>query len=671
MRIHGVEETDLDGQPTHFLVMEYVEGQTLRALQEELSVVPEELCRHIAREVAKGLGAVHDAGVIHRDLKPENILITRDHVVKVMDLGMARPLGDMTRLSEPGAFVGSVQYAAPEQFRAGGSEVDARADLYALGRVLYELATGRVLFRSLDVAAIVDRVLSEKPRPAGALNPQLSPFFEEAVHCLLEKEREARFPSAAELLQILEEGEDSRWWRERATSIRAVTRKPLRRIRVRRETALYGRESEIQELEALFERTRTGEGQVVLIEGEAGIGKTRLVDEFVAGLSERGEDVNFLFGSYPPAGAATAAGAFSTAFREHFGGETLDEILGRYVTETSVLIPAFAALLRGEPAPEGTEPLTRDSIHAVFLQSARTLSTERPTIVLIDDLHYAPDEGRSLFAALSIALAGHRVLLVGTARHGVPESWLAELERLENATRIGLSRLGPKDLTRLLIEAFGSERLAEELGFKLAVKSDGNPFFVFEIIRSLRDHSLISQTPEGSWVITDRVQNIELPSTVLDLIQLRLSALEREERELLDVAACCGFEFDATLVAEAVEENRIPAIRIFAHMERVHRLVRSAGRGFVFDHDQIRGALYESLPEVLREAYHAALGEALEARVGTSPDQVEGKVAVDLCQHFLRGGRGARAVVYLLRALEHLQNGHLNGPLVELADDAL
>jgi serine/threonine protein kinase len=93
----------------HFLVMEYVEGQTLADLLTELERVPEELCRHVAREICKGLAAVHAAGVIHRDLKPENVLITADHVVKVMDLGVARLADEQLRLSKSGAFVGSVE----------------------------------------------------------------------------------------------------------------------------------------------------------------------------------------------------------------------------------------------------------------------------------------------------------------------------------------------------------------------------------------------------------------------------------------------------------------------------------------------------------------------------------------------------------------------------------
>ncbi len=121
---------EVDGRTVLFLAMEYVEGQTVRSLLEELGRVPEQLCRHIGCEVAKALATIHEAGVVHRDLKPENILITADHTVKVMDLGLAYIGDEAIRLSQAGWFVGSVLYAAPERFR--DRNVDARSDLYDL-----------------------------------------------------------------------------------------------------------------------------------------------------------------------------------------------------------------------------------------------------------------------------------------------------------------------------------------------------------------------------------------------------------------------------------------------------------------------------------------------------------------------------------------------------------
>ena len=99
VRTLDVDAITVGGTQQNFLVMEYVEGQTLRGLLEELTRVPEELCRHIGREMAKGLAAIHAAGAVHRDLKPENVLITKEHAVKVMDLGVAQLAGESLRLS--------------------------------------------------------------------------------------------------------------------------------------------------------------------------------------------------------------------------------------------------------------------------------------------------------------------------------------------------------------------------------------------------------------------------------------------------------------------------------------------------------------------------------------------------------------------------------------------
>jgi tetratricopeptide (TPR) repeat protein len=656
------------GTATCFLVMEYVEGQTLSDLLRELERVPEELCRHVAREICKGLAAVHDAGVVHRDLKPENVLITPDHVVKVMDLGVAKLSDEAMKLSRSGAFVGSVEYAAPEQFKGG--DVDGRTDLHALGVLLYELASGSHPYRGGTFHEVLGRVCDEEPRRLGDVNPQLSAFFEEVVHTLLVKDRRGRFASATQLLSVLEEGEDSAWWHDRARQLQEETKRPIRRIRIPRETAVHGREDELAKLGSLYEQARSEDGQVVLIEGEAGIGKSRLVDEFVARVHARGDEVNFLFGSYPPGGAATADGAFSAAYREHLG----EAGSAAYLPDNQLLAPAFDALLRGEGAPEGAQQLSPGSLQTCFARATQSLAAERVTIVLIDDLHFAPEEGRALFSSLAMAIPGHRVLLIGSTRPGTPEAWRAGLTRLAQVTLLPVQRLGPKHLVRLLADSLGSTRLAEDLAGKIAVKSDGNPFFVFEIIRGLREGQFIQQSESGTWQSTRIIDEIEIPSSVLDLVNARVASLTEEERDLLDVACCCGFEFDATIVGDALGAARIPTLKRFAQIEKKHRLVRCAGERFVFDHHQVQEALYAALPPQLAREYHAAIAEALESRTKAAegaPQELDGALSVDLCHHFLSGGRGASALRYLAPAQLHLLAGYLNAQMVELSERAL
>ena len=139
----GAEETE-DG-PVEFLVMEYVEGRTLADLIDDLGTVPEALILEIAAQTAAGLQAIHESGVVHRDLKPENVLVTSDHVVRIMDLGVARLLDGDANITAQGEFTGSLRYAAPEQFR--DEPVGPQVDLYALGILFHELATGENPFR--------------------------------------------------------------------------------------------------------------------------------------------------------------------------------------------------------------------------------------------------------------------------------------------------------------------------------------------------------------------------------------------------------------------------------------------------------------------------------------------------------------------------------------------
>jgi tetratricopeptide (TPR) repeat protein len=163
------------------------------------------------------------------------------------------------------------------------------------------------------------------------------------------------------------------------------------------------------------------------------------------------------------------------------------------------------------------------------------------------------------------------------------------------------------------------------------------------------------------------VREIEIPSSVQDLIQARIADLDEEEQEILDVAACCGFTFDPGLVAEAAGTARIPVLRRLAHLERKHRLVRSRGDRFAFDHHQVHEALYDALPASLSREYHAAIGEVLSAR-HPEPD---GATAADLCEHLLKGGQGEKALPILDGALGRLEKSYLNEQAVALADLAL
>ncbi len=630
--------------PGYYIAMEFVEGQTLRDLIRADAPLPEALCLHLAREVCAALRAIHAAGVVHRDLKPENILVTADHAVKVGDLGIARSLRS-TVASEGSAFAGTVLYAAPEQF--GEGEVDGSADLYALGLILCEMGTGAHPFAGEDAVAIMRRHLEAVPRAPSESNPGLSAFYDAVVATLTGKRREDRFPSAGALLDALEGREASRWWRETG---RGRAPRGARRHVAPRETPLVGRAGEMAALHAAFADAASGDGRLVLVEGEAGIGKSRLCEEFLDLLAARGEVFHDLRGSYAPGSGATGSGAFSTAYREHLGPEGLEDAVRGRLGTMERLAPAFAALLRGEPPPPGAEPLSRESMQAVFVRVTRSLAAERPVVLLLEDVHLAPVEAHALVLAMAPALRRERVLLLLTARPGGLEEWTLALGRAGDLRRLAPARLGAKDLARLLGEAFGSEHLAEDLSYMIATRSDGNPFFALEIVRGLREQGALARREDGSWRRTRVIDAIGVPSSVRELVLGRLAGLEPQDKDLLDLAACCGHEFDPLLVAEASGRGVLPALQRLGWIERRHRLVRSAGRCCVFDHHQVRETIYEGLMAPLREQYHLLLGGLLERR---GP-----QAAAEICEHFLRGAEPSRARPHLAAAFDRVERGY-------------
>jgi len=211
---HIIDITDFghtdDGRT--FVVMEFLEGESLGELLNREGPLPETRIVHIARQVASALGAAHAKGIVHRDVKPDNVFLVRrkdQDFVKVVDFGISKSMRssdlgeeDSPRLTQTGMVLGTPLYMSPEQAR-GDEELDARIDIYALGVIMFELATGHVPFTGPNYLAIISQVLNDPPRSPRELRPDLSDEFENIVLKALAKDRDDRYQTTAEVVADL------------------------------------------------------------------------------------------------------------------------------------------------------------------------------------------------------------------------------------------------------------------------------------------------------------------------------------------------------------------------------------------------------------------------------------------------------------------------------------
>jgi predicted ATPase/Tfp pilus assembly protein PilF len=255
-----------ESEGLRFIVMEYVEGATLK---QRVSAGPLDWSTVVALgyQIADALQAAHASGIIHRDIKSSNIIVTPHERAKVLDFGIAKraasvqPDDPTCEATQFGLVMGTANYMSPEQ--ALGGVVDARSDLFSLGVVLYEMATGRLPFAGKNPYDTIDRIVRQAPEPIASISPTIPPALEQIIYRCLEKRPDDRFSSAAELRSHLS-GIDN----ASATAVRY--RLPVHSL-PQQLTRFIGRQREIATIRALLKETR-----LVTLTGPAGIGKTRL-----------------------------------------------------------------------------------------------------------------------------------------------------------------------------------------------------------------------------------------------------------------------------------------------------------------------------------------------------------------------------------------------------------
>jgi predicted ATPase len=618
-----------------YVVMELVEGTSLRVLA--ANPVPAERTVGIARQIAEALAVAHAANVVHRDIKPDNVMVRPDGYVKLLDFGLARQhyatvsAGPTQQATDPGMIIGTVGYMAPEQAR--GEIAAPEADIFSFGVLLYELLTGRHPFAAPSQMAMLHSLMWETPEPPALVNNDLLRPLDQLVMEMLQKDPRLR-PGAGEVLLRLGFVHDSTV----SATLSAVAVAP-RAVAATR--PVVGRETEIEMLLEEVNRARAGQGRLVLVSAEAGFGKTTVVDAFLRGLEEQGQQVRVGRGrcSERLAGSEAYMPIIEAldSLQHHDQLGSLSRVI-RAVAPTwyAQIMPlsendSSAARLAAETAVGSQERLKREI--AALLDEAGRL---QPVIISLDDVHWADASTTDLVSYMAQRLAGTRAMILATCR----PSDLAQARHPFLAVKLdlmahGLCReitLRPLDtpaIDRYLALQFPNHAFPAGFPDLIQERTEGHPLFMVDLLRDLKRRYILKEQ-EGRWTMSGDLASLvrELPQSVRSLVQRKLEALDDTDRRLLGAASVQGIDFDTAVIAGALSLDEEEVETRLERIEREHALVRFVAEGeardrsltlnYRFAHHVYQHAFYESLRITRRAAFARAIAEQLVKRM---PDE--------------------------------------------------
>jgi tRNA A-37 threonylcarbamoyl transferase component Bud32/tetratricopeptide (TPR) repeat protein len=612
--------------------MELLEGETLRSRIERAwgaggsrcSAADQSGLLNLVARMAAALAFVHGEGIVHGDLKPENVFLRDGDQPVLMDFGVAwrTPTTEGREvLDDLAGLAGTVEYLAPELLH--GEPIDARADLYALGCIFFELLTGRPPFVGADAAQVLMQHLSEPPPLPSTLTPGVPRALDDLVVGLLAKRPRDRIQQAEDVITELERLGAV----ERPASRRTSASPPPYR------PTLLGREWVLSELVAAARRTVAGKGACILLGGESGIGKTYVAAE----LGRRaGPLLHVATGSCIPAGNQRRAYPLQPlrpllqTIADHcveHGPDATDRILGPRGRTLAFYEPALEGLPGQEchPAPSTlTGPGARDHLLACLTDTLAAFGAERPFLLILDDLHWADELTLRFLTTLPEGwIARQPILIVATYRTDEAPEELDLLRCRSDVAAHDLAGLHAEHVAALVSDMLGVDATPMALSRFLARQSQGNPFFVTEYVRTALDEGVLRRTSahtlvlgsEGSALSIDRLESLPLPRTVRDLVARRLDRLGALARHVVETASVLGREFDGQLLRATSGLTDPELMDVLTELLRRQVMEEAAGR-WRFVHDSLSDIAYRQIADERRRALHEAAARALEVRGG-------------------------------------------------------
>jgi len=602
-----------------YIVREFVRGRTLSELIRE-GPLPEAEIVVIASRLAGALAEVHCVGMVHCDVKPDNILVHEQDGARLIDFGFAVRATDERHRSE---IAGTLLYAAPEQTGMLKRPLDGRSDLYALGVVLYECATGSAPFVSNDLGELIRLHAVAPPPDLRKRNPAISAGLAAVIGKLLAKDPDDRYQGRNGLLadlDRLEEISESLEAGQEPVTLGAADRASVGDL----EAPLIGRDGEIEQLWRLSEQALLGSGSMMLIESEAGLGKSRMAIELMRRL--RGPRQLALRGSCPdgnPLPFAPLREAIEILLQSRFARpepdrRALEKRVRAAAGDAAPLLKRFSPLLAevlGEvadlPGQESVQDQFYDALAHLFLRLARDADG---AILVVEDAERLDDGSRQVLARLAAKIAEAPMLVLLTARTD-SEEFEPVLAEMGSALthRLTLAPLRDVAVARIVAQQLGDADAELDFAIRIAARCHGSPFAATEYVRSLLDAGLLRPT-WGRWQLDeDGLRKLDLPSDVVQLVLHRLEGLDERTREILTAAAVIDARFDLDILTRMFDgEGEDDVQRAVAEGIRTRLLERSEAGRYAFVHSEVRASLLDALPLDARRSLHQRIAETLK-----------------------------------------------------------
>jgi serine/threonine protein kinase/tetratricopeptide (TPR) repeat protein len=646
--IYAIGEAD----GCHFIAMELVKGKTLRQLARE--GVNIKVVGQVGSQAARALAVAHEAGIVHRDIKPENIMVRDDGYVKVLDFGIAqlsrnedREEGkDDSRLTRPGMVVGTMRYMSPEQ--ATAEPTTPASDMFSLGLVLYELATGHHPFEASSDMAVLSAIILREAPPPSRFNPRVPREFESLIERMLKKSPAAR-PTAIEVATIL-------------ATIAEPPPATASESNASSRSEVVGREIEKLALKEEFIAATSGQASMVCVSGEPGIGKTTLVEDFLSEISQgslylvaRGRCSERLAGAEA---FLPILDAIEDLLNKDQDGRIRDAFQTHAPSWTRQVAP-FDTGPAGSAQPASQERLKREL--AAFLSAVCAM---QPLVLFLEDIHWADTSTVDLLAYVATRLNHERLFTIVTFRPSelqlAQHPFLAlklDLQTRGFARELPLAFLTENEVRALLALKFPGSSFPAELSRMIHSRTEGSPLFVADVAQYLRTKDVIREIG-GVWTLSGSLPDLEreLPESMRSMVQRKISQLSESDSQLLVAASVQGHSFDSTVVSSALGRDPAEVEERLDDLERVYTFVNRRDEyeypngtlttRYRFVHVLYQNALYASLSVSRKVQISKAIGEALlKVHKG-----VPGPVAAELGFLFENARESDRASEYFALA---------------------